>query len=588
MTILGIAMSHDASAALTTNDGTVLFAIAEERISRLKNHVGIPFLAIESVIAACTEDVEKVIFGTQSTLTTDDYLRLIVTTQKNPSNPIGKYQQTFPSFMRNSSVAGDPKLHIEKLLKDLFPRLVHAEFIWINHHNSHLGCALGATNSSSRILLVSLDGDGDGESGAIATFKESKLVSECRIDQLDSLGHLYSAVTERYNFQANKHEGKITGLAAFGKHSSAVEVLSEHIDIYEGKLSIRNLDSLKMKIAKKSMSMLGLSYDSGSKFHQIVSLAESQTVDYPDLAFAVQEVLENSVLEIISYWRSATQMSSIGLAGGVFANVKLNQKIAELKEVRSIDIFPNMGDGGVALGAIWFHLQELGKLSTRPLYQNMYLAPPTDRTDETLWVAIQNSKEFEIDSWDSLDSLAKTVAQVLVLNKTVGIHSGDMEFGPRALGNRTLLVNPMYSENLEHVNARLKRTEFMPFAPVVTKEHFSDFFVVGEEINLDPFNYMTMTCLVRQDKRKLIPGVVHVDGTARPQIVSSDSNPLIHAILVSFSASSGIPVLVNTSLNIHEEPINYKLKDSLKALKSGAIDFLVFRNNIISYKGTQF
>jgi carbamoyltransferase len=215
----------------------------------------------------------------------------------------------------------------------------------------------------------------------------------------------------------------------------------------------------------------------------------------------------------------------------------------------------------------------------------MYLAPPSKQEDEISLLAIQNSSEYEIEVLDSIEGISNSVTKILILNKTIGIHSGNMEFGPRALGNRTLLVNPMYSENLTMVNSRLKRTEFMPFAPVVTIEHFSEFFIAGEEIDLDPFRYMTMTCPVRIEKRELIPGVVHVDGTARPQIVSAESNPLIHAILLSFYTATGIPVLVNTSLNIHEEPINYKLRDSLRALKSGAIDYVLFENILISYKG---
>jgi carbamoyltransferase len=158
-----------------------------------------------------------------------------------------------------------------------------------------------------------------------------------------------------------------------------------------------------------------------------------------------------------------------------------------------------------------------------------------------------------------------------------------MEFGPRALGNRSILADPRSRDILNTLNQRLKRTEFMPFAPMVTDTSFREYFWTQNN-SLQPFEYMAMTCKVNDKFQKLIPAVTHVDGTARPQIVSRSGNPLIYSILENFQVLTGIPVLVNTSLNIHEEPINYGVTDSLNGLQKSAFDTLVFKNMLISKK----
>jgi carbamoyltransferase len=432
---------------------------------------------------------------------------------------------------------------------------------------------------AKKSILLSLDGEGDGESGAIALSKNGKIKSLSRIPQLDSLGNLYSAVTSRYNFTPGKHEGKITGLAAFGNHSKAADILLDHVRIKNGIPEVIFAKDLKSRLVSKVISRMGISLKSFRTLEQIVDFAESKTENYSDLAFAVQSVLEKSVMEIVEYWVKQTGISDISLAGGVFANVKLNQRISELNCVSDVKVFPNMGDGGIALGGIWSNLSREGKISNQPLYNSMYLAPETLKNSEEIEIAKVDSQLICVAIDDG--SLFQEIASDIAKNKMVAIHNSVMEFGPRALGNRSLLLDPRRAEILKTANERLKRTEFMPFAPIILKEHFLDYFRISPTQSIQPFEYMAMTCDVNKALADKIPAVVHVDNTARPQVVTENSNDYVYKILIEFFKLTGIPLLVNTSLNVHEEPINYVLQDSIKALKSGAIDIIYSGNNKI-------
>jgi len=585
MAILGLAISHDASAALTTENGVVVAAIAEERIHRIKSFSGLPLSSIQRLTDLDIE-INKVVIGSHVNLKYRDAIRFAAQLDGNPSNPRGSWNREYPGFRSRMMHTVSAKAVVENLLKQNFLGLREASFEWVKHHDSHLGCSLAASGSGlENCLLVSLDGEGDGESGAIATIRQGgQLQNIARIDALDSLGSLYSAVTSRYNFRPNEHEGKITGLAAFGKHSAAVDLLRDFITVSSGKIRIKQVKGLKSRLLGKSLRAMGLSSKLALTLSEIVDLAEGVTSDYPDLAFAVQSILESSVLEVIEYYIEKTKLSQLGLAGGVFANVKLNQRISELHGVKSINVFPNMGDGGISLGGIWSLLQSQGRLTSGSLYQDMYLAPLTDTEDENTMKQISSDPRLAIEKFSGELELIRFVAEQLDRGLIVAVHRGRMEFGPRALCNRSLLADPRTQSINTKLNERLGRTEFMPFAPIVPIEKFEQFFYKESSQMLTPYKFMTITCRVRDEKRSLIPAVVHVDGTARPQVISEESNPFAHKILLEFAKFSGCPVLINTSLNIHGEPINYTLADSVKPLLNGAYDFLVLDNDVVIRK----
>jgi carbamoyltransferase len=569
--ILGLSLSHDASAAITENDGVVHSALGEERITRLKNHAGLPVKAIERLIQAAGQelDFEKIVIGSHQKMSLVDAKQMIAQLDQNPSNPEGKGFPVRPAYKLPKSIENlEPKAMIEKTLREILLSQGSSvgEFVWEKHHNSHLGCALGATEAMHNILL-SFDGHGDGESAAIALSEDRKLTKRLTsIPQLDSLGTLYSAVTDKYNFKSGQHEGKITGLAAYGAHSRAVEFLMEHVEVSDGKIKIKYFKNKTMASLIGGIRSLGFKTNLVKSLEDIVYIAESQTENYADLAFAVQSVLENSIIEIVNYWIDKTGVPNLSLAGGVFSNVKLNQKLADLTKTKKVTVFPNMGDGGIALGGVWSYLSKNSSLPSHELYTDMFLGPITDDK-------IDLSKfDLIVEEFGSSE-IANLAASDIENGKLVAVHQNQMEFGPRALGNRSLLLDSRDRTIQVTANQRLRRTEFMPFAPMVLEREFDNFFETQNK-TLTPFNYMTMTCNVRENKRHLIPAVTHIDGTARPQIINSDLNPLCNSIIEAFYAKTRIPILVNTSLNVHEEPINYSLEDSISCLRRRIIDVI--------------
>lgn len=578
---LGVNLSHGSSACLIDETGNILSAIEEERISRVKNHYGIPSLAIKTLLenAPSGFDVKKVVHGSFQTLDEDSLVRILSNHENSPSNPRGSWKLPRPGWKRPDGEAHEIIENlINKNLKDF--GFSNPESIWVKHHDAHLGTAHAVALAAGRTesLLITLDGEGDGESGTVAVTNEDGRFSRISCSsKLDSLGYLYQAVTEKYNFKGNQHEGKITGLAAYGQMSEAVEVLSRYIQIQDGRLTINFAKNRNQNRIIRSLRRIGFAKDQALSLEEIVDLASSRTSHYEDLAFAVQRVLEDSVVEVVTYWLKKTGLVNLAVSGGVFANVKLNQRISTIEQLEFFDIFPNMGDAGLSAGGVWSHQSANGHLKTKQPFKDMFLAPQIDSPIDFMSVS-----GLSVTAMKNGD-LAQKAASIIASGGFVGLHYGAMEFGPRALGHRSLLLDPRDSQILVKANNRLRRTEFMPFAPVVFREFFADYF--EGDIDYRPgFNYMTITCDVKESATGLIPAVTHIDKTARPQVIVMDQNELYSQILAEFYSLTGIPILVNTSLNVHEKPINYTLQDSVDCLFEGAIDCIVTDEYLITLK----
>lgn len=580
---LGINLSHDSSVAITDKNGNVLYAIAEERISRTKLHAGIPAESLKLLSEVYDFDsIENVVIGSNQDLNTELLRRTIADIKFPQYRKKGLGYSVTPGLQ----LSQNPQTVEIEFYETLQKFTGKKKILLPKHHDSHLGCAIGVANSGDSALLISLDGKGDGESGAVSSIKASSngvsqvYTQHARFPVLDSFGHLYNAVTKAYNFKPVYHDGKITGLAAYGSYSTAVEVLLKYVTVSNGIPTIKQPRNLKDRILRKSFRYLGLSQFAKKNLEEIVSLAEAQTTNFPDLAFAIQEVLEKSVIEIVTHWQDRLRCHTLALSGGVFANVKLNQKLSELELFEDVRIFPNMGDGGISVGGIWFELYKRGELARNELFQNMFLAPDLTHEEGAKLKELQQNSRLQIE-YIKDEQLPALVAK-LICNGAVGaVHRGRMEFGPRALCNRSILADPRDGAINRNINHRLHRTEFMPFAPVVKIENFSKYFQIPPTQSLFPFKYMTMTCRVKSEYAEYFPGVVHVDQTARPQVVEKQYDQFTWAILDEFEKLTGIGILVNTSFNVHEEPINFKLEDSIEALLRNAVDFLVYNNYLI-------
>jgi carbamoyltransferase len=365
-----------------------------------------------------------------------------------------------------------------------------------------------------------------------------------------SLGTFYRRVTQALGFKPNRHEGKIVGLAAYGDPTRAYAEVRARFDL-------EHEDYYRFKSAQ-------------DPFFERRLLERYAPAD---IAAAYQRVLEDVACHFIGKWVRRTGVSRVACAGGVFANVKMNQRVMELPELEEIFIFPAMGDGGVGVGAALALQADLRGLQPTKL-PHVYLGP--DYSEKEIEGALAGSGL----KFRKSPAIEQEIAERLVANQVVARFGGAMEFGPRALGNRSILYPAVEPTVNKWLNERLKRTEFMPFAPVSLDDHAADLYR-----NIDRMRYagqfMTVTTDCTPRMRKESPAAVHVDGTARPQLVSEGINPSMAKILREYHARPGIPTLINTSYNMHEEPIVCSPDDAIRAFKDGRLEVLALGDFVV-------
>ena len=580
---LGLNLSHDASVALCDDGGNILFALQEERITRKKNTCAFPKFALDELVRKIDPKyISEVIVG--GVLFSSRYVYLIFEGKGFPSfnylhgNPFPPhFEAQYQKFIKADNYKSSKQMLDTLLQNHLITLGINAKITYRNHHASHVASALIGSGFTTG-LAISLDGHGDNESGRIKKFNftsnyDLKILAE--VPKTDSLGMLYSAVTQRYNFKSSQHEGKITGLAAFGESSPAVEFLMKYVQVKNGIPEIKINSNDFLKVASRIYRRKSGKHIWYSTFDELVEQASSLTINYGDLAFAIQKLLEDIVLEVINHWTNKTNLANVALAGGVFANVKVNQKIAELNHVDKVFVFPNMGDGGLAVGAIWDQMLDQNcRFSGENKLTNVYLDVITAQDSRVPEICANSNLQY----LDISENWVEFVSDKIVEKKILGVIQGKMEFGPRALLNRSIIADPTIYNINNTLNKKLRRTEFMPFAPACLIEDLSEIFDVSGHGSWVPFEYMTMTCNVKDSFRSLMPAVVHIDGTARPQAVSRLVNPKMWETIKRFKDKTGIPTIINTSFNAHEEPIVRSIEDGILSLIDGSIDFLITEN----------
>lgn len=597
--LLGLNLSHDSSAALVDNFGVVLAAVSEERITRKKNQISFPRLAIASI--ASVFDITKVstvVVGSHSNFMFANMNSLHWIFEKDI---FPKFDGMIDKFVWPPGYAPSPQLDHRndptgvlreawvksQITSELKTLGISANIVFRNHHDAHVFSGIGSAEYEHG-LAFSLDGEGDGESGLVKKFWSEdgkiKTTDLARIPNTASLGYLYTAITNRYNFKPTFHEGKITGLASFGEGGKALDFLISKVHVANGipyfDIPSNRVLRLVYELIQRTTKRSNLVYS----LDNLADLAASRSANYPDLAFAVQEVLEISVCKIVEHFIEKTNEVDLTLSGGVFANVKLNQRITEMKKVQKVSVFPAMGDGGLSIGGAWDYLQSIGKLTNNKKYSNMYLDPQQTLDQMEFGIQSLGGSSAVIVEENVGHSRAKKIAQLVGDGQIIGLMYGAMEFGPRALLHRSIIADPRSKDINDTLNRRLRRTEFMPFAPVCKFEDANDLFHIEKFKDLTPFEYMTMTCGVKNDWVDRIPAVVHVDNTARPQILPEDDSSFASEILTEFKSQTGIPCLINTSFNVHEEPIVRTLNDGIRALQLRAVDWIATDNLLIRVK----
>ena len=369
-----------------------------------------------------------------------------------------------------------------------------------------------------------------------------------------SLGTFYESVTSALGLKPSRHEGKVVGLAAYGDPAVLQEVLLSRFEQRDGDFKI--LESNNLFFARWL----------ASQFPKI------------DVAAAYQRVLELVAVSYVAYYVRQTGLRNLVLSGGVVANVKLNQRLKEIPGVDKIFVHPNMGDGGCGTGAALLQFVGTHDLS-RPL-RDVYWGP--EFTDADIAEALKRAQL----TGTHYAEVEPEIARLIAAGKVVARFNGRMEYGPRSLGNRSILYHAKEPAVNQWLNQRLGRTEFMPFAPATLFEERHACYQ-----NMDGAEYaaqfMTITFDCTERMKRESPAAVHVDGTARPQLVTKDSNPSFHRILTEYHRLSGIPCVINTSFNMHEEPIVCTPDDAVRAFLQGNLDYLAIGGHIVRHPTLQ-
>ena len=419
----------------------------------------------------------------------------------------------------------------------------------MDHHKAH---AEGAyrTQERSTCLVLTVDAMGDGVTATASMGRSGQLDRLWRQSGLASINTFYSRVTEKLGFTAIRHEGKITGLAAYVDPPAA----------------------LVTHMAKRvRFEAPGFTRDSATKAATADDAFWSVLDRYSreEVSAAAQQVLEEAVVPFVAHWISQTGCGHVAVAGGIFANVKLNQRIAALSSLESLWVMPHMGDGGLAVGGA------LGSAGATPTpTDNVFWGTDADDT------SIRRALSVAGLSKRKTGKIHERVAEVLAEGKVVARCAGGMEWGPRALGNRSILAAPFDRSINDWLNEMLQRSEFMPFAPVVREEDVERWFL-GSGKASEAARFMTVCFDATRAFREQCPAAVHVDGTARPQLVRASEHPDLHRVLTLFGEKTGTPVLINTSFNMHEEPMVRTPTDAIRAWRTSGIPALWLGSHLL-------
>ena len=547
------------SGACVVSDGRLLAAVTEERLTRKKNDGAYPFGAIREVLRLAgleSRDLDLVSMAG---------LPPLARSKKMLQAQWRLYADTglvLPKRVRYALLTAK-QLHrtVPKELATL-PRSEWA------HHHCHAAAAY-FTSPFERATVLTLDGIGDSAvCGSISSAEGNSLKRLHEFNGYYSPGILYSYVTKAFGFRPARHEGKLTGLAAYGDPDACYP---------EFKTLLRYDESRHEFFSEQIPTLFG----PGSEDSWSIPLVKDLQARFEqkEIAAALQRVLEEEVVKMVADALKMTGIGNVVLAGGVFSNVKLNQRIRELDGVKAIYVHPGMGDDGLMVGAAYLGLQQLcrdrHRSFQREFLKTVYLGPSFS-TAEILASAANYGVQTKVS-----DRVEEDIADYLAAGKIVGRFAGRMEYGPRALGNRTIMADPRDRTINDWLNKRLRRTEFMPFAPSILEEDSARYFR-GWSRDHVAARFMTMTYDVFPDVQDTCRAVVHVDGTARPQVVRKEDNPTYHRILSEYKKRSGLPIVVNTSFNIHEEPIVCTPDDAIRSYLSGCVDVLAMENVIVT------
>jgi carbamoyltransferase len=555
-----ISQGHDSAAALIVN-GKIVAAAEEERFSRKKHTGDFPLKAIEFCLrqAGLTcQDIDEIAHGF-------DYSPYRQLYSLDPDSA-SLYEQVFSKSV------------LIKQIRSHFPGFAEDRIHQVNHHLSHAASA-AYTSGWGHCLVVVNDAMGEVQSLTVFEFRDGELTKIREISASDSIGILYSLVTLHLGFDFNSDEYKIMGLAPYGDPS-------RFRDFFQNTVELRDNGEIRIPILR-----LNRSRDERENYlatrrylneHLIARRAADAeiTQEHKDVAASLQECLDRAVLHVCGYFGKKTGLRNIALAGGVALNCTANGKLIDSGIFDEVYIQPVAGDDGTALGAVLYRASLVKEICNKRM--PVPLLGPSYSDSRISEAIAKYSSRVTVTNFNSLDRTSQTAAKLINEGRVIAWYRGRMEYGPRALGNRSILADPGHPAMRDRINAMVKMREaFRPFAPACSAEEASHWFQVPAGTKMP---YMITVVDVRPEHRDALPAITHVNGSARLQTVSEQDNPDFHSLLKAVGKTTGREMVLNTSFNVKGQPIVNTPEEAIETFLGTGIEFLFLENRLVARK----
>jgi len=558
-------ISHDTAASLMV-DGEIVFACEQERYTKDKHSRKFPVDAVKSCldfVGITIVDVDLIVVPYDIKKGIRDYYL------KNAIIDDNRLK-----FLVNDIDRVKYLLELDLIIKENLN--YKGEIKFIDHHLSHMASAY-YTSGYGDSLVVSYDGLGEVDTMGIAVAIDGNIhLYENNNKYPHSLGLLYAAVTYYLGWKYASDEGIITGLACYGNYDSVVPGCQlSYYEVFEKIITTEDDFTFKINFPDWMNFYNARDVWVGEKFVDIFGQRRNEgeriTQHHMNIAAALQKRLEDIVINQLTAAKIKYKQRNLCISGGVGLNCSMNGKIASLKLFDNIYIVPSSGDQGTNIGACFLAHKSLGNTISLKKRHDFYLGSRYD-VDE-----IKRALDFYGALYEYCDNVCLKTATLLSQGKIIGWFQGGAEFGPRALGNRSILSKPFPAEMKDYVNKRIKfREEFRPFAPAIMHEYYSDYFHMEQE---SP--HMLMAVMAKENMIDSIAATVHVDGSARVQTVKKSNNLLFWTLLNSFNEITDIPVLLNTSFNVKGQPVVNSPEDAITTFNNTNLDYLVIGNYLV-------
>lgn len=569
MNVLGLSFYyHDSSAALV-KDGVLVAAAEEERFSRVKHDSGFPHLAVEFVLKTAgltIGDVDFVVFYEKPFV---KFERMLLTAMSTFPRSSAVFRESMQRWVTD-------KLWIKSLMTKKL-RVPASKLLFADHHVSHAASSF-FTSPFEEAAILTIDGAGEWTTSTMGVGRGTKLevIKEIRFPH--SLGLLYSAFTAYCGFEVNEGEYKLMGMHPYGTPRH-VEKIYELIDVAEDGSLWHDMRYFAYHWSPDT-TLNQAFCDHFGRPARDPKLGD-KTLDpfYCDIAASIQRVTEEIVLKMARHLHAITGMKALCMAGGVALNSVANYKVLRQGPFTDLYILPAPGDDGGSVGAAYWAYNHVLSQPRGPALDHAYLGSEYSNAEIESFL-----KQYDIpfERIEDDEAFYDFAAQQLVAGMVCGWFRGRFEFGPRALGARSIIADPRRAEMKDKLNATIKfREAFRPFAPSVLEERANEFFDIPDAARHFPARFMLYVAPVREEKRSVLPAITHADGSGRLQTVFKDTNPAYHGLIRRFGELTGVPVIMNTSFNLKGEPIVESPAHAFNTFSLSGMDLLFLNNYVV-------